>query len=80
MKESPERLAQAKEVTEAYGGAFIGFYLTFGQYDGVYIAEYPDDEAATQAIITITGAGAVSPETLKAFTEEEYRDVVDGLQ
>jgi uncharacterized protein with GYD domain len=79
MKESPERLERAKEVTESFGGEFVSFYLTFGQYDAVYVAEYPDDEAAAQATLTVAGAGAVGTETLKAFTEDEYRDVVAGL-
>ncbi|WP_255151839.1 GYD domain-containing protein [Halorarius halobius] len=79
MAESPERLEAAKEVTEAHGGEYVGFYLTFGQYDAVYIAEFPDDEAAAQAMLTVAAGGAVETETLKAFTEDEYRDVVAGL-
>jgi uncharacterized protein with GYD domain len=79
MKDSPNQLERAIEVTESYGGEYKGFYLTFGQYDGVYIAEYPDDESAAKAMLTVAGAGAVSTETLKAFTEDEYRDVIAGL-
>ena len=79
MKESPERLERAKEVTESFGGEYKRFYLTFGQYDAVYVAEYPDDESAAKAALTVAGAGAVSTETLKAFTEDEYRDIVADL-
>lgn len=79
MKESPERLEQAKEVTESFGGEYRGFYLTLGQYDAVYVAEFPDDEAAAKAVLTVAGEGAVSTETLKAFTEDEYRDIIAGL-
>ena len=80
IKDSPERLEQAKEVTEKYGGEFKAFYLTMGRYDIVYIAEYPDDESAAQALLSVTRGGAVETETLKAFTEEEYRSVIAGLE
>lgn len=76
---SPERLEQAKQVSEKFGGEFRDFYLTFGQYDLVYIAEMPDDEAAAQAVLTIGRGGAVETETFRAFTEDEYREVIGGL-
>lgn len=79
VDESPERLEQAKQVSEKFGGEFKDFYLTFGQYDLVYIAEMPDDEAAAQAVLTVGRGGAVETETFRAFTEDEYREVIDGL-
>jgi uncharacterized protein with GYD domain len=79
IKDSPERLAAAKEVTAQYGGEFKDFYLTFGQYDVVYIAEFSDDESAAQAVLTIGQGGAVATETVRAFTEDEYRDVIAGI-
>lgn len=79
IKDSPERLAAAKEVTAQFGGEFKDFYLTFGQYDAVYIVEFPDDESAAQAVLTIGQGGAVETETVRAFTEDEYRDVVAGV-
>lgn len=80
MADSPQRLEDAKAVTESYGGEYGAFYLTLGQYDFVYVAEFPDDESAAQAMLTVAGAGAVETETLTAFTEDEYRDVVAGLE
>jgi len=79
MDESPDRLDAAREVVESMGGELLEFYLTMGQYDAVAIMELPDAETATQAGITISGAGAVRTETLRAFPEAEYRDLVDGL-
>jgi uncharacterized protein with GYD domain len=79
MKDSPARLEAAKEVTESFGGEYREFFLTFGQYDFVYVADFPDDEAAAKAMLTVAGAGAVQTETLKAFTEPEYREVIAGL-
>lgn len=80
MTDSPARLERAKEVTQSFGGEFKSFYLTDGQYDGVYIAEYPDAKAATQALITIAQTGTVETETLRAFPEDEYREIVEGIE
>ena len=79
MDESPERLAQAKEVCEANGGELQQFFLTLGQYDAVAITEFPDRDSATMALLTIARGGAISTETLTAFTEEEYEDLIAGL-
>lgn len=79
MDESPERLDAARDVVESMGGELTEFYLTMGQYDAVAIMEMPDAETATQAGITISGAGAVRTETLRAFPEDEYRELIAGL-
>jgi uncharacterized protein with GYD domain len=79
MDESPERLDAARDVAESMGGELTHFFLTMGQYDAVAIMEMPDAETATQAGITISGAGAVRTETLRAFPEDEYRELIAGL-
>ncbi|MFB6103181.1 MAG: GYD domain-containing protein [Haloplanus sp.] len=79
MEDSPDRLEAARNVVESMGGELVEFYLTMGQYDAVAIMEMPDAESATQAGITISGAGAVRTETLRAFPEDEYRELIDGL-
>jgi uncharacterized protein with GYD domain len=79
MDESPDRLDDAREVVESMGGELTEFYLTMGQYDAVAIMEMPDAETATQAGITISGGGAIRTETLRAFPEDEYRELIDGL-
>jgi uncharacterized protein with GYD domain len=79
MEHSPERLDDAREVVESMGGELLEFYLTMGQHDAVVIMEFPDAERATQAAITIAGEGAVTTETLRAFPEDEYRELIDGL-
>lgn len=79
MKESPERLDAARDVVESMGGELHEFYLTMGAHDAVVVMEFPDAESATQAAITIAGEGAVTTETLRAFPEDEYRELIDGL-
>jgi uncharacterized protein with GYD domain len=60
----------------AAGGKLIGFYLTMGQYDLVTIAEFPDDETVARAGLAGGSQGSVRSETLRAFTEEEYRKII----
>ena len=55
------------------------FYLTMGRYDIVAISEAPDDGAAAKVALAIGSAGNVSTETLRAFTEEEYREIIAAL-
>ncbi|AXG05306.1 GYD domain-containing protein [Haloplanus rubicundus] len=79
MDESPDRLDDARGVVESMGGELTHFFLTMGQYDAVAIMEMPDAETATQAGITISGGGAIRTETLRAFPEDEYRELIAGL-
>lgn len=79
ITDSPERLDAAKDLAATMGGEFRSFFLTFGQYDIVAVTEFPDDETAAQFALSVASEGAVSTETLKAFTEDEYRDVIGGL-
>jgi len=79
MKDSPARLEKAKQAFEAAGGEMKAFYLTIGQYDAVSISEAPSDEVYTSTMIGIAAGGAVHTETLRAFTEDEYREIVAAL-
>jgi uncharacterized protein with GYD domain len=79
VKESPNRLDAFKQLCESMGATVEGFYLTMGRYDIVLIVDAPNPETAAKVILTTTSAGAVSTETLPAFTEEEYRKVISEL-
>lgn len=79
VEASPDRIEASKDLVEELGGEFQSFHLTFGQYDGVAIAEFPDDEAAAQYALTLGKAGNARTETLKAFTEDEFEQLVDGI-
>ena len=79
VKDSPARLDVAKKAFQAAGGKMLGFYMTLGQYDFVTISEFPDDESAAKALLTLAAAGSIRSHTLKAFTEAEYRKVLGSL-
>lgn len=79
IKESPARLDAVKAAIQAAGGEFIGFYLTLGRFDAILISEGPDDETVAKVALATGAQGSVRTETLKAFNEEEYRQLIAGL-
>jgi uncharacterized protein with GYD domain len=79
IKESPDRLDRAKAAIKAAGGELKAFYLTMGQYDALVISEAPSDEVYATTILAIGAAGAVRTESLRAFTEDEYRKIVAAV-
>ncbi len=79
VRESPTRLKKAKEAIKAAGGEMTAFYMTMGQYDAVTISEAPNDETYAKIILGLAAHGAIQTETLRAFTEDEYRKIIAAL-
>jgi uncharacterized protein with GYD domain len=50
-----------------------------GKYDIVIIAEAPNDEAITKTSLILGSKGNVRTRTSRAFTEAEYRKLIDSL-
>jgi uncharacterized protein with GYD domain len=76
IKESPQRVDAFKKAVETAGGKVTGFYLTMGRYDIVVIVEFPSDEVAATVILRTASHGEVRSETLKAFPEDQYREIM----
>ena len=79
IKESPARLDAAKKAAEKAGGKIHAWYLTMGKYDAVIISEFPNDEASAKFMLSSGSMGNITTQTLKAFTEVEYRKIVASL-
>lgn len=79
VKDAPARLDAARQAAKAMGGEIKAVYLVMGQYDFVIIAEAPNDEVAATFAIATGAQGNVRTETLRAFTEDEYRKIVASL-
>lgn len=79
IKESPARLEAARQAFRAAGSELKAFYLVMGRYDAVVVAEGPDDETATKLALGIGAQGNVRTETLRAYTEEEFRNMIAAL-
>jgi len=79
IKESPKRLDAAKKAAEAAKGKITAWYLTMGKYDAVIISEFPNDESAARFMLSTGSMGNVTTQTLKAFSEDEYRRIIESL-
>lgn len=76
VKEAPKRLDSFKKEVEAAGGKVSGYYLTMGKFDSVLIFECPNDEAAAALLLMGGSQGNVRTETMRAFTEDEFRSII----
>lgn len=79
IKESPARLDAAKQAFRAMDAELKEFYLVMGAYDAVVIAEAPDDETVAKLALAIGMLGSIRTETLRAFTEDEYKKIIFAL-
>jgi uncharacterized protein with GYD domain len=79
IKDGPGRLDAARKAYRSFGAELKALYLVMGQYDFVALVEAPDDATAAKASLAVGSWGAVSSETLRAFTEDEFRSIVAGL-
>ena len=53
--------------------------MTIGQHDMVVVVEAPDDATYAKVMLAISSKGGVRSQTLKAFTEDEYRSICGSL-
>ena len=79
VKESPSRLDAAKKAFAADGVKLLHFYMVTGAHDMVIISEAPNDEAMAKSMLRTMSQGGITTETMRAFTEDEYRKIIAGL-
>ena len=79
VKNAPARIDAAKEAYRKAGGELKSIYLTLGQYDLVVIAEMPNDEAVGRMALSLGAQGNIRSETMRAFTEAEFKKIVGSL-
>jgi uncharacterized protein with GYD domain len=79
VKDSPKRLDAAKAAIKAVGGEIRSFFMTMGKYDFVIVYDAPDDAAAARFTLTTAQGGNLHGQTLKAFSEAEYREILGSL-
>ena len=79
IKNVPQRLEDNKKAIEAAGGKLIGFYSVMGEYDYVAITEGPSDEMVMTFLLGYGAQGNTRTVTLKAFTQQEFVEMVKKL-
>src|SRR5438093_13658838 len=78
MIQNPEdRRDAARAYIEQVGGALLGFWYGFGEYDGYAIFEAPDNVSMAGAVLAIAAGGALSSvDTTVLMTVEETLDAL----
>jgi uncharacterized protein with GYD domain len=79
FRDSPARVEKARAAIEAAGGQMKSFHLTLGRYDMVAVIEAPDDAAYAKVMLVLGSKGGIRTETLRAFPEDEFRDIVAAV-
>jgi uncharacterized protein with GYD domain len=79
VKDTIRRAETFREVAKQAGMAVTELYWTLGQHDLVLMAEAPDDETMTAFALTIAASGNVRTQTLRAFTPEEVREIIQRM-
>ena len=79
VKDSPKRLDAGREAFKKAGAEIKDTYLTMGRYDLVCVIDAPDDETVARLLLDLGSQGNVQTETLKAFSEDQFRSIVNSL-
>jgi uncharacterized protein with GYD domain len=74
-KDSPDRANAFAKLLQKAGGKLRDIYWTVGPHDLVAIADAPDDETMTAALLQVGALGNVRTTTLRAFTKREFSDI-----
>lgn len=80
IKKTPDNL----ELARAFFGPVMGvhvkqFFLVTGQYDGVAVLDADGDQALARMLLTVGSFGNVRTETMRAFTEAEFKEILSEL-
>ena len=79
IKESHSLLEAGKKAFEAVGIKLKEFYMVMGRYDHVNVVEAPDDATLARALLSLASQGNVQTETLRGFTEDEYKKIISAI-
>jgi len=72
-----DRSVASREVAETLGGKLLGFWYAFGEFDGVYLMEAPDNASAAAVAMAVGASGALSEvETTVLLDMDEAQDAM----
>lgn len=79
FKDLAQRFEETRPAGAAVGHNVVAYYLTMGQYDAVVVSEAPDDETMAKLALDAGRRGDVRTETMRAFTEDEAKQLAAEL-
>ena len=79
VKELPEMMKRARADSEKMGIRVVGVWLTLGEYDMVAVVDAPDDKTIASRLLMTGQAGNATSLTMRAFSEDEFAQIVSML-
>lgn len=76
-KESVSRAHGFEALLGKAGGSVKGIWWTVGSYDLVVVADAPDAETMTAALLQVASAGNIRTSTMLAFDAAAFGAIVD---
>ena len=80
IEDSPKRIDTARKALEDMGGKFMSLFMTMGAYDIVVTYDAPDDAVAVHFTLMLEKQGFVRTTSLRAFSEDAYRHIVNAIR
>ncbi|HEX9823024.1 MAG TPA: GYD domain-containing protein [Actinomycetota bacterium] len=74
----PDRVQEVEKRLTDHGAKTIGNWVTMGSYDQIAVNEAPDDETAGKLALMIAGRGNAVTQTMRAFSMDEVRRMLQG--
>ena len=78
VKDSPDRLGAFRAMAEQLGITMKSVHYTVGAYDIVTVIE-GSDEAVTSALLKLGSLGNVRTQTMRAFSPEEIKAIINKM-
>ena len=78
-KAAPGDMRLGKAEAEKIGIRNIGFWVTMGEYDVVAIWDAPDDQTMAAFALAAASRGDIATQTMRAFSDEEFAQIVSKL-
>ena len=81
VKDSPDRVDDARKNFENMGVKVKDFYLVMGmdRYDTMFIVDAPDDATVAHASLKVASQGSVRTDTHRAFSLDEFKKIAARL-
>ena len=76
FKDTASRAEDFSKLVESAGGRVRELLWTVGEYDLVSVADFPDDEAGTAALLQVSSFGNVRTSTMRAFNADEMGNII----
>ena len=77
LNQPQDRSGPAREMAESLGGKLLGFWYAFGEFDGVFLMEAPDNASAAAVGMAVGASGALSQiETTVLLDMDEAQDAM----